>query len=210
MKDVPTSKRSHSRLVTKLVLLTLAMFGFGFALAPLYNLFCEVTGLNGKVGRAEGQKVAALKVVKERSVTVEFTGHASTGLPWEFHSLQKRVVVHPGEPTVVRYYVRNRAHEAIVGQAIPSVSPGRAAMHFKKIECFCFTQQKLAPGEEREMPVQFVINPELAPEVEVITLSYTFFNTDKTLAQKYGGEGAPIPEHDHAHSHSPVSGGDKG
>lgn len=193
--------KAHRRIVLKLTLLTLGMFGFGFALAPLYDLFCQVTGANGKTGRLEVAAVPAT-VDKNRMVTVEFTGHASTGLPWEFRPLQKKISVHPGETVVVRYYVRNNTDEEITGQAIPSVSPGRAAGQFKKIECFCFTKQKLLPREAREMPVQFVVMPNLPPEVQTITLSYSFFNTDRVSARKYGGDGES-PAHDHhAHVHT--------
>ena len=185
-KDI---QRNNRRLVQKLAVVALAMFGFGFAMVPLYDIFCDITGINGKTGQVDAQTAAAGKVDKSRTVTVEFTGHASSGLPWEFRSLQKKIDVHPGQVVVVKYYARNVSDEAVIGQAIPSVTPGQAAEHFKKIECFCFTQQKLAPGEVKEMPVQFVINPELPREVRTITLSYAFFNADKASAKKYGAKG---------------------
>ncbi|MFL6713232.1 MAG: cytochrome c oxidase assembly protein, partial [Sulfurifustis sp.] len=117
-------------------------------------------------------------------------------LPWEFRPLTKRIEVHPGETVTVSYYVRNAADEPITGQAIPSVAPSQAAPHFKKIECFCFSQQHLNAGEAREMPVRFTVLPDLAPEVQTITLSYAFFNVDKTSARKYGGDTAT---EQHAH-----------
>ncbi|GMQ88359.1 MAG: cytochrome c oxidase assembly protein [Gammaproteobacteria bacterium] len=203
-------QQSNKRLVWKLAVVTLAMFGFGFAMVPLYNVFCDITGINGKTGQVDAQTAAASKVDKSRTVTVEFTGHANSGLPWEFRPLQKKIDVHPGQAVVIKYYARNVSDEVIIGQAIPSVTPGQAAEHFKKIECFCFSQQKLAPGEAREMPVQFVINPELPRGVQTITLSYAFFNMDKASAKKYGAKGDRAYNQNHGYQakvHPMASGG---
>lgn len=201
MKTPSTVSNVHRKLVLKLTLMAVGMFAFGFALAPLYDLFCQVTGMNGKTGRIDAVAIAATPVDTHRRVTVEFTGLASTGLPWEFRPMTHKLEVHPGETVVVRYYVRNTTGEPIVGQAIPSVAPSRAAAYFKKIECFCFSNQRLEPGEAKEMPVRFVVMPGLAPEVQTITLSYAFFNTNKLQAARFGGE--PLPDgqaHDHAHA----------
>jgi cytochrome c oxidase assembly protein subunit 11 len=186
--------RSNRRTAAKVALIAVAMFGFGYALVPLYNLACQALGLNGKTGRLEVVPLEA--AAPTRTVTIEFTGNATTGLPWEFRPMTKRIEVHPGETTLIRYYVRNTADETITGQAVPSVAPGRAAPYFKKIECFCFTQQKLKPGESREMPVQFTVLSDLAPDVQTITLSYAFFNVDKVSSHRYGG--APL-ESEHRH-----------
>jgi cytochrome c oxidase assembly protein subunit 11 len=173
------------------------MFGFGYALVPLYDVLCQVTGLNGKTGRAEAEPRAA---VSDRVVTVEFMGNATSGLPWEFRPLTKRLDVRLGETMEVKYYVRNLTQDTITGQAIPSVAPGLVATQFKKIECFCFSQQTLKPGEAREMPVRFVIDPEIDRSVHTITLSYAFFNTDKASAARYGGEANTTAAHaDHHH-----------
>lgn len=179
--------RGIYRTVAKMSAVAVAMFAFGYALVPLYNLACEAMGLNGKTGRID---VVAAPVATDpkRTVTVEFTGSMSTGLPWEFRPLTKRIEVHPGEMITVNYLVRNVTAETLTGQAVPSVAPSRAAPYFKKIECFCFTQQQLKAGESREMPVRFTVMPDLAPEVQTITLSYAFFNVDKASAAKYGGE----------------------
>lgn len=200
-------ERATKRLVWKLVLVVVGMFGFGFAMWPLYNVLCDVTGLNGKTGRLEVDAVASVKPDKARTVTVQFTGLATSGLPWEFRPLTKKLDVHPGEVTEVRYYVRNTSDETITGQAIPSVTPGTSAENFKKIECFCFTQQTLKPGEAREMPVRFIVQPALDSEVKEITLAYTFFNTDQASARKYGGtpeQDQTPPHHDHG-NHKPGS-----
>lgn len=203
MVDGRTSSNNR-RTAAKLALTAVAMFGFGYALVPLYDVACQVLGVNGKTGRIE---VVTATVDTTRTVTVEFTGHATTGLPWEFRPMTKRLEVHPGQTVVVNYYARNTAGEAVVGQAVPSVAPGQAAPHFKKIECFCFTRQELQPGEAREMPVRFTVLPDLAPEVQTITLSYAFFNIDKASAQKYGGAAAPR-DAQYARGHRSV--GDKG
>lgn len=202
--EVENRRQANRRTLVKLSLVALAMFGFGYALVPLYDLLCDVTGLNGKTGRTDTAQVQTQQPDLTRTVVVEFTGHASTGLPWEFRPLQKSMQVVPGKVMVAKYFARNSSGEVITGQAIPSVTPGKAATHFKKIECFCFTQQTLKPGEEKEMPVQFIVDTRLAPEVDRITLSYAFFNTDKVSAKRYGGTavaGDEAASHDH-HRHS--------
>lgn len=209
-KPKPRNLRAaNRRLALKLAGVTLVMFAFGYALSPMYDVMCRALGLNGKTGRTDTQTVAAQPVDMSRTVTVEFTGLATSGLPWEFKPLTKKLELHPGETREVKYLVRNLAKEEITGQAIPSVTPGESAPHFKKIECFCFTRQTLKPGETREMPVRFVVDAGLDKDVQTITLSYSFFNTDKVSAQKYGGTslaqaGEHAEHHDHVH---PAPGG---
>ncbi len=206
MKRNQDKARANRRLAVKLGIATVAMFGFGYALAPMYDLMCQAFGFNGKTGRTDVQTVAAQPVDVSRTVTVEFTGLATTGLPWEFKPLTKKLAVHPGETHEVKYWVRNTTSETITGQAVPSVAPGLTAGHFKKIECFCFSQQTLKPGEVREMPVRFVVEPGIDPKIQTVTLSYTFFNTDKTQAARFGGEALAQSGHDHAHAaHAPGS-----
>ena len=175
------SKQTNKKTATRLLLVAVAMFGFGYALVPLYDLLCDVTGLNGKTQRADIADTKNQKVISERLVKVEFTTMVNTNLPWKFKALQNKVSVHPGELTTVKFLVRNMTDMAITGQAIPSVAPSKAAKHFRKIECFCFTQQTLQPGEEKEMAVQFVVDSKLAPEIDTITLAYTFFNSAKYI-----------------------------
>lgn len=206
MRNASARTHLNRRTATKIAAVALAMFGFGYALVPLYNLACQVAGLNGKTGRIEAQAVATPpSTAAARTVTVEFTGNTTSGLPWEFRPMTKRIDVRLGDTVTVNYYVHNTAKETVTGQAIPSVAPSRAAPYFKKIECFCFSQQELKAGEAREMPVRFTVLPDLAPEVQTITLSYAFFNVDKVSAHKYGGSDA-APEtqkaHDHAHAAS--------
>jgi cytochrome c oxidase assembly protein subunit 11 len=193
-------------LVIKLAVVTVAMFGFGYALSPIYDLMCKAFGLNGKTGRIEEQATVQ-PVDANRTVTVELTGLATSGLPWEFRPLTKKIEVHPGKTMEVKYLVRNLAQEEITGQAIPSVAPGVSATHFKKIECFCFTQQTLKPGETREMPVRFVVDAGLDKDVRTITLSYSFFNVNKLSAQKYGGNSQPYSGEHANHEHPAKSSG---
>jgi cytochrome c oxidase assembly protein subunit 11 len=198
-------ERDTRRLVWRLGLVAIAMFAFGYALVPLYDVLCEVTGLNGKTGRAEATAVS--RPAEDRWVTVEFTGTSMRGLPWEFRPAQASMRVRPGELSVALYEARNTADEAVTGQAVPSVAPNRAASYFKKIECFCFSQQTLKAGETRQMPVRFVVSPELSKDVTTVTLSYSFFNIDRHSARKYGGAPAETAEaHSHEH-HAPAAAG---
>ncbi len=175
--------KANKRTVGKLLLLTIGMLGFAFALVPLYYWFGDVTGLNGKIGVADAKAVAASRVDTSRWVTVEFTSQVN-GLAWEFRPMQNKIRVHPGQAVVVKYYAHNRGIETAAGNAVPSVSPGKAAAYFKKVQCFCFTRQELKAGESREMPVQFLVEYDLPKEVKTLTLSYAFFNADKTQAKK--------------------------
>ena len=172
---VDSNKRSsNTRVIGRLLFVVVGMFGFGFALVPLYDVFCEVTGLNGKTGdQVTLSKV--LQVDTSRQVKVEFVASLNANMPWEFRPTQHSVTVHPGQPTKISYIAVNKTEEAIVGQAVPSVAPGRAAGYLQKTECFCFTEQKLEPGEQKEMPVIFVVDPELPDDVSQLALSYTFF-----------------------------------
>lgn len=175
------SQQTNKKTAGRLLLVAVAMFGFGYALVPLYDLLCDVTGLNGKTQRAELAETENQKVITDRLVKVEFTTIVNTNLPWKFKALQGKISVHPGEMTTVKFLATNMSNEVVTGQAVPSVAPSKAARHFKKIECFCFTQQTLQPGEEKEMAVQFVIDSKLAPEIDTITLAYTFFNSDRKV-----------------------------
>ena len=167
-------RHANRRLALKLAVVALGALAFGFALVPLYNVLCEVTGLNGKIN-AEAARPAAIKVDRSRWVTVEFTGDVMPGLSWAFHPRQPSMRVRPGEIVRASYYAKNSTNQTIVGQAVPSVSPGLAAQHFKKLDCFCFRQQALEPGATREMGLTFIVSPELPKEVRTITLSYAFF-----------------------------------
>src|SRR5262245_26057673 len=147
------------------------MFGFAFALVPFYSQICAALGLNSIEQAAE---VVNTQVDTSRTVTIELDSNAHN-LPWRFKPLVAAIKVHPGELTMVEYEIVNVREAAVTGQAVPSYGPQRAAEYFKKIECFCFTQQTLAPGETRRMPVLFVVDPKLPKDLSTIALSYTFF-----------------------------------
>lgn len=174
MSKAHNSQRKHTVM---LLMLAVGMFGFAFALVPLYAVFCELTGLNGKTS---GQVVygESQTPVDDREVTIQFLGIVATGMPWEFRPMEHQLVVRPGTLYTTQFYVRNRASQPVTGQAIPSVSPGLAALHLHKTECFCFTQQQLAGGEEMEMPVTFFIDTDLPEDINVLSLSYTLYRVN--------------------------------
>lgn len=175
---------SLGRLVAKLALATVGMFAFGFLLVPLYDVFCEITGLNGKTGGRYVYEEQQVIVDESRQVTVQFTSSNNAGMAWEFRPVQASVTLHPGELVEVKYYARNPTSERIVGQAVPSVSPFKAAEYLHKTECFCFTQQVLEPGEEIEMPLFFFVDRDLPKDVTKLTLSYTMFDVTQNFAGK--------------------------
>jgi cytochrome c oxidase assembly protein subunit 11 len=166
----------NSRTLAKLVVVTLGMFAFGFALVPFYYKICEVTGINSGAEQALAKNT---QVDTSRWVTLEFDANTNESLPWKFKPAQRSIKVHPGQLVQVDYEVINTSDKDIVGQAVPSYGPARAAQFFKKIECFCFTPQKLASGESRRMPVLLVLDPGLERDVHTVTLSYTFFQIDE-------------------------------
>ncbi len=171
----------NTRLVRKLLIVVIAMFGFGYALVPLYDVFCDVTGINGKTNKtAAAEKVYTID--KNRNVTVEFITALNESAPIAFKALQKKIVVHPGQYYTVNFYAKNLTNKSMLAQAIPSITPGIAAEYFIKTECFCFSEQTFKPNEAKTMPVRFVVNPELPDRYKTITLAYTFFdNTEKSV-----------------------------
>ena len=159
-------------MMKKLLVFSLIMFVFGYALVPFYEKFCEITGINNLLQPDVLTK--EIRVDEERWITVEFDAN-TRGLPWQFKPLQSSVRIHPGQPVTVMYEITNDSEREINGQAIPSYSPRFLDKHLKKFECFCFTKQVLNPNETRQMPVQFVIEPSLPVDIQTVTISYTFF-----------------------------------
>jgi len=174
----PNIAAANRKLVKRLTLTVVAMFGFGYALVPLYDILCEVTGFTGRTGVVAAQDVGEMD--QNRVVKVEFLASTSSNLNWEFRPLVKSMEVHPGGVYEVSYYARNRSNTATVGQARPSVTPTKASLYFSKTECFCFTNQKFDAGEGREMPVRFVVGEQLPGEISTLTLSYQFFNVESS------------------------------
>jgi len=177
-------KSSSNSSAIKLCIFAIAMFGFGYALVPLYDMLCDITGLNGKSENVSQPQQASFNVDESRTVTVEFITNLNQGMSWDFKPQIAKMQVHPGKPYQTSFFVNNKTNRSIVGQAIPSVAPFAAASHFIKTECFCFTDQLLEAGQSMEMPVVFVINPALPEHVKTVTLSYTYFDVSNTAKNK--------------------------
>jgi len=173
--------QENKKLIKRLLAIVGGMFIFAFALIPLYNVFCDITGINGKTG---GQALYQnVDIDKSRVVTVEFLININRGMPWKFESQVKMIDVHPGELNEVIFYAKNNSKFDIVGQSVPSVAPGEAALYLNKTECFCFDQQKLMAGEDIEMPMKFYIDADIPEDITRLTLSYQLFNiTDSVNA----------------------------
>ncbi len=178
-----TVERKNTRLVIKLALIVLAMFGFGYALVPLYNVFCDITGLNGKTGESAAQEVQ-YEIDPEREMTIEFVTSLNESAPMEFSAETAKMKLIPGKYYTVNFFAENKTDKPMVARAIPSVSPGLAAEYLKKTECFCFSEQSFEPHEKKTMPVRFVIDPALPERYKTITLAYTFFDNTETSVKK--------------------------
>lgn len=188
-------RRENIRMLAKLLVIAAGMFAFGYAMVPIYKRICELTGINilslaerqvpgnGAAGR-DVQLPANTQIDRSRSITVEFDANARG--PWDFKPALRTLQVHPGELATVMYEFQNLQNRRMAAQAIPSYAPRQAAAHFNKLECFCFQQYTLDPGEKRQWPVAFVIDPRLPGDVKTITLSYTFFEV--------GGKTPPPPQ----------------
>jgi cytochrome c oxidase assembly protein subunit 11 len=172
---------SHRTLLAKLLALAVAMFMFAiFVLPPLYDLFCEITGIGGRTGGV--YEAVAVEVDTSRQVEVQFVAANNEQMPWDFYPLEHRVMVHPGESRAVNFFAYNKTGEDMVAQAIPNVLPNNAADYFHKTACFCFDNQPLAAGEQAELGLVFILDPDLPDNVNTVTLSYTLFDiTDRTV-----------------------------
>ena len=177
--DHASRQRANQKLAWQLVLVSVFFVGFGFALVPLYDVMCRITGINGRTNAVAEAQDANTQVDTKRWVTVEFLSHTMPGVGLEFAPEQFSMRVHPGAVVHTNYVVKNTTPKVFVGQAEPSVSPAVAAPYFQKIECFCFSQQTVKAGETRTMPVVFVVKPEMDQDLGTITLSYTFFEAPK-------------------------------
>jgi cytochrome c oxidase assembly protein subunit 11 len=175
--------RLNRTMLGKLLVVAVAMFGFGYALVPVYRHLCEVLGIN-VITQKDGtvERPANTQVDKSRTITITLDANAQG--PWRFRPTQRTIDVHPGELATVTYEVVNTQGRAVKAQAIPSYAPQSATPHFMKVECFCFQEQTLAANEARQMPVVFFIDPKLPREVKNITLSYTFFEIGGAVAAK--------------------------
>lgn len=181
-------KRQH---LSRLLLLVAGMFGFGFLLGPLYTAICEATGVNGRM-KVEASQVQAGVVDTSRTVTVEFVTTVNGSPLWKFSAEQPSIKVHPGQLYTVNFYAKNTQDVDLVAQAVPNIAPGSAAPHLRKTECFCFNQQPFKAGEEKHMPVKFMLDPALPKGIDTVTLSYTFFDATH-LAVQTESKSAPKP-----------------
>lgn len=168
----------NRQLLKKLLVVSVGMFGFGFALVPFYEKICEVTGLR-ELERPDAAPAQNTQVDASRSISIEFDANTQR-LAWTFRPIEAHVAVNPGAMTEMVYEIRNTLNRSVTGQAVPSYGPARAGQYFKKLECFCFQQQTLQAGEIRRMPVVFVVDPALPQDINTITLSYTFFEVAGT------------------------------
>ena len=174
--------KGHAKLVLTLALIVVGMFGFGFALVPIYNSLCQTLGINGKTNKqAVAYDEATAIVDKERSVTVEFVATNNSSVPWAFYPKVNKVTVHPGEIAKLAFYAENQTDFKMTVQAIPSVTPGIAAKYLKKTECFCFTQQTLNGHEAMDMPLLFHLDKELPAGIKTIPLAYTLFDVSNRV-----------------------------
>lgn len=185
--------RINRRSITKLMIAVVCMFGFAYALAPLYYAVCEALGIGGRTNSVPIVEVPeGMQKDEDRSILVRFVTRSAQGMPWDFEPMERAVRVHPGEIKAVNFRVRNRTGEDMVGQAIPSLVPGQAAPHFKKTQCFCFDQQPLVAEGEEVMPMIFYLDPAIPSSVTTITLSYTLYDiTERARAGEVAARQAP-------------------
>jgi cytochrome c oxidase assembly protein subunit 11 len=193
MSEQLSAVKNKSRYVGLLSLAGVLMFGFGFALVPLYQVFCDAFGVNGRFFDIEKGVYAPSESVKkalahgvdtERLVTIQFLANENTELPWEFRPVVKEIKVHPGEVREVSYLATNLTDKPVAAHAVPSIAPGQAVKYFNKIECFCFTQQTLQAHEQKNMPLRFVVDRNLPRGVTELTLAYTFYQDKENTETK--------------------------
>ncbi|MFT6301189.1 MAG: cytochrome c oxidase assembly protein subunit 11 [Granulosicoccus sp.] len=175
-----SGKKSHAKVVGKMAALAFAMFGFGYLMVPLYDIICDITGINGKTGRVSSAEATAAQsalVAEDRTVIVEFVAGINQSGSWIFKPTDNRMIVTPGKLYHSSYFAENLSSNMVVAQATPSVSPFSAARYFNKTECFCFTRQAFEPNGSRDMPLTFIIDEDLPINIDRITLSYTLFRS---------------------------------
>ena len=174
----------HLRLLVFLVCIVVGMFGFGFALVPIYNSLCKQLGINGKTNSSSIVYDKNTAINTQREITVEFVATKNGGVPWEFYPKTRKIKIHPGEIAKLAFYAENKTDHEMIVQAIPSVTPGIAAKYLKKTECFCFTQQTLKGHEAMDMPLLFHLDNELPSHIKTITLAYTLFDVTNKVKRR--------------------------
>jgi cytochrome c oxidase assembly protein subunit 11 len=182
MNENLSLKQKNTKIVKILVLVVIGMFGFGYALVPLYDVLCDLTGLNGKAESVAAKEIP-YQVDMTREVNVEFITSLNESTPIVFRAETKQLKVHPGQYQTMYFYAKNMTDKVMNATAIPSFSPGIVGEYFKKVECFCFNQQTFKAGESKRMPMRFAVKPDLPKDLKTITLSYTFFDNTKAAVQ---------------------------
>ena len=182
-----TMKEATTFATAKLLAVAVAMFAFGFALVPLYEIYCQVTGANGKTGD-QYQATEQLVIDESREVTVQFLANNNANMPWQFRPSVRTMKVVPGKMYETTFFAGNITRDSMVGQAVPSVAPFHAAEYFHKTECFCFEQQELAGGDQIDMPLRFIVDPQLPETVKTLTLSYTLFDVTEAVRASVAAE----------------------
>ena len=173
--DFKTQHKSHNKLVIICVITVLGMFGFCYALVPLYDVFCDITGLQGKTGSSRVRANTLDNIDTTRVITVEFVAHVGGNLQGDFYPESKKIQVHPGQLNKVIFYAINSTNDTVITQSVPSISPGIASPHFEKTECFCFEEQTLKAGEKVAMPLVFFVDKDIPNGIPRLTLSYTIY-----------------------------------
>lgn len=186
------AQRSKRRSILQAMAITVGMFGFGYALVPIYDVFCNITGLNGNTRNVKTATVAVDQVDESRSVRVQFISTLNQQMNWEFQPDKFEMIVHPGKVYTTHYIAKNLKPVETVGQAVPSVMPAQDSLHFSKTECFCFSNQLFAAGERREMPVSFIVSPALPDDINTLTLSYTFFDVTATAEKQASADATSL------------------
>ena len=187
--DMPMQNQSTRGVCVKLGLVAIAMFGFAlFVMPPLYDLFCDITGLNGKTSGAYNGDVGEVGIDTSREIKVQFIATNNEGMPWDFRPEIASIRVHPGEETVVNYLAHNPTDRHMTAQAVPSVVPYKAASYFHKTECFCFNQQPLDGGQSAELGLSFIVDKDIPKQVNTITLSYTLFDISEDNSESKKSE----------------------
>ena len=187
MNDDATEKENRS-LVTRLLLSAVAMFGFGFALVPLYDIFCEVTGIRTPIVATEADSIIERPGHEARTIRLEMLASTNGGAPWEFAPVDDILEIQTGRMLDINYRATNLSGREITGVATPDVRPAEAAKYFRKIECFCFNEQKFAKDESRDMLVRFYVEPDLPAHIDTITLAYTLFAKPPAMASNRAEE----------------------
>lgn len=178
------TQQANKKLTVKLLFAVVAMFGFGYALVPLYDVMCDVLGINGKTNPTAVAQPHGLTPDLSRTIEVELMAHIPSGMPWEMRPKETTISVHPGQVIQTAYLAKNLSSSNLIAQAVPSVSPGLAASHFNKMECFCFTRQPLKAGETAELGLVFYIEPDIPKTIHTLTLSYTLFDITESAEEE--------------------------